>query len=454
MSPRGISVSEVSEHDQEHDAWIVINGDVWDVTDFAPKHPGGLDVIRAYLGRDGSAAYNEVHGPRVAATHLESSCLKGRLDLSTMTDDWKARESKDAKTAQAPRKGDWPPLDAIINLHDFEDAAHKRLSAKSWAYYTCGANDSFTKEANAHWYRKIMLRPRLLVGVREVDCSTTILGRKYSMPVFSAPAALAKLSHPDGELAIARATALKGTTMVACHNASYSFPEIRQAMPAGNPIFYQLYFNKDRAATDKVVREVASLKPQAIIVTADLPVVGKRDGDERLKIDTSQTVGNLSPNGAAAVADKKGAGLARSTGALIDPDLKWCDIEQLVRRVDIPVFVKGIQHAADARRALAAGCAGIYISNHGGRAADTAQPSILTLLEIQANCPEVLEQMEVFIDGGVRRGTDVLKAVCLGASAVCIGRAILYATTYGQEGVEHALDSESTHFLKAVCSRN
>jgi len=114
----------------------------------------------------------------------------------------------------------------------------------------------------------------------------------------------------------------------------------------------------------------------------------------------------------------------------------------LQKLTGIPVFVKGIQCAADARKALEYGCAGIYLSNHGGRAVDTAQPSILTLLEIQANCPEVLEQMEVFIDGGIRRGTDILKAICLGASAVCLGRPFLYAVGYGQKGMEHAIESE------------
>jgi L-lactate dehydrogenase (cytochrome) len=449
-----ISVEELSKHNSSNDAWIVINGNIWDVTEFAPQHPGGAEIINEYLGQDASAAYNEVHGPGIAAKYLDDSCLKGRLDLSTVTEEWKAKQVSNVQSSQRVKEGEKPPLEAIINLYDFEEASQRSLSAKSWAFYTAAANDSFTKEANIDWYKKIWFRPRVLMGVKDVDCSATILGDKFALPVFSSPAALAKLSHPDGELAMARGAVAKGTTICACHNASYSFQEIRDVMPPDYPVFYQLYFNKDRTATEKLVKDVAKLKPKCIMVTVDLPVVGKREADERVKIDAAQTAGKLADVSAGAgtpTKDKKGSGLARSTGSFIDSNLKWADIALLKNLVDIPIFVKGIQCATDARKALEIGCAGIYISNHGGRAVDTAQPSILTLMEINANCPEVLEQMEVFIDGGIRRGTDVLKAICLGASGVCLGRPFLYAVGYGQEGMEHAIDSKSApQFLRCL----
>jgi len=210
-------------------------------------------------------------------------------------------------------------------------------------------------------------------------------------------------------------------------------------------VFFQLYVNKDRVVTEKLVREVSGRKGlQGILVTADLPVVGKREDDERVKIDANYSQPK-SFQSQTVTKDKKGAGLARATGSFIDSNLKWEDIRWLQTITDAPIFVKGIQSATDARKALEYGCKGIYISNHGGRAADTAQPSLLTLLEINANCPEVMEQMEVFVDGGIRRGTDVLKAICLGASGVTMGRPFLYAVGYGQEGVEHAVDSKCNH---------
>lgn len=453
-----VPISELGKHHGASDAWIVINKEVWDVTDFAPKHPGGVEAIREYFGQDASKAYNDVHGPSLVHKHLDSSKLKGKLDESTITQEWKSKQAsnveeeksiaqlkiKSSSTSSSVGENDIddrpaPPLDAILNMYDFEAAAQKLVSAKAWGLYSSAANDSLTLGSNIDLYRRIWFRPRVLVGVKDVDTSTTILGQKYALPFFSAPCALAKLSHPDGEQAMARATVAKGTTMVACNNASFSLAKIMSAMPDKHPIFYQLYFNKDRSVTEKLVKEATKLAPRAIMVTVDLPVVGKREGDERIRIEANYQAGkNLQSQ--KTKGDKKGSGLARATGSFIDPDLKWEDLLWLRTITDIPVFVKGIQSAADARKALEYGCAGIYISNHGGRAVDTAQPSLLTLMEIQANCPEVLEQMEVFIDGGIRRGTDILKAICLGASGVCVGRPFMYALAYGQEGMEHAID--------------
>ena len=448
-SEEKLSVTELSKHDNSADAWILINGVVWDVTEFAPKHPGGVEIITEYLGRDATKAYNEVHGPSLVSQHLDKSKNKGKLDESTITEEWKAKQADNVAEEKPVEDEGPPPLDAILNLYDFEDAAQRILSKKSWAFYSAAANDCLTRDANVDWYRKIWFRPRVLAGVKDVSTASTIMGHKFDVPIFSSPAALAKLSHPDGELAMARALAKKGTTIVACNNASYSYPEIVEAVPKDYPTFYQLYVNKDRPITEKLVKEVSKLRPKAIIVTVDLPVVGKREADERVKIDAAYQAGkNMQvQNISGETKDKKGAGLARATGSFIDSDLKWEDLMWLKSITDVPLFVKGIQCAADARKALDYGCAGIYISNHGGRAVDTAPPSILTLMEINANCPEVLEQMEVFIDGGIRRGTDILKAICLGATGVCLGRPFLFAVCYGQEGMEHAIDSMSLSAL-------
>lgn len=440
MSDQKVPVSEVLTHSTAKNGWLVINGVVWDVTEFAPTHPGGVDIVVEYLGRDATKAYNEVHGPNLVSKHLDSSKRVGALDKSSVTEEWRSQlEAPEDVEGSRPVDDSPPDLDTILNMYDFEAAAKRIVSAKTWAFYSGAANDCLSLQANIDWYRKIWFRPRVLMGVAGVDTSVTILGQKYSMPIFSSPAALAKLSHPDGELAMARGAVAKGTTICVCNGASYSLAEISDAIPEGYPKFYQLYFNKDRRSTEKLMQEVISLRPRAVLATVDLPVVGKREADERIKIEAS-----YKPTKNAQVQvlpkDNRGTGLARATGSFIDPGVTWKDIKWLIELSDIPVFVKGIQCAQDARRALDIGCKGIYISNHGGRAVDTAPPSILTLLEIQANCPHVLEQMEVFIDGGIRRGTDVLKAICLGASAVCLGRPFLYAVTYGQAGMERALE--------------
>lgn len=433
-----ISVEEISQHGSESSLWTVINGDVWDLTDFAPTHPGGLDIILEYAGQDASRAYNEVHGPSLAAKSLPSSALKGKLDEATVTEEWKSKQVANKEHTSDPDEK--PDLGQILNTYDFEAAAQKSVSAKTWAFQSGAANDNITHKANVNFYQRIYFRPRVMVGVANPDTSVNLFGHKFSAPIFSSPAALAKLAHPDGELAMYRAAHSRGVTIIGCNNASFSFSEIRGAIEDQNyPLFYQLYVNKDRKATEKLMREVNSLNPMGIMVTADLPVVGKREADERVQLEAGyQTAKHMAVQ--SVKGDKKGSGLARTTGSFIDPALNWNDIAWLKTLTNAPIFVKGIQSAADARKALEYGCAGIYVSNHGGRAADTAQPSILTLLEIQANCPEVLEKLEVFIDGGIRRGSDILKAYCLGASGVCLGRPFLFAVGYGEEGVGHLID--------------
>jgi L-lactate dehydrogenase (cytochrome) len=204
-----------------------------------------------------------------------------------------------------------------------------------------------------------------------------------------------------------------------------------------------LYINKDRSKTEELLRVVNS-RPQikAIFVTVDLPVVSKREADERIKVDTLYSSGLGRPT----TTDNKGAGLARSVGSFIDPAFSWDDLAWLRRHMKLPIVLKGIQSAADARLAMHMGCQGIVISNHGGRALDGAPASILVLLELHRECAEVFDHMEVFIDGGFRRGSDVLKAICLGASGVGLGRPFMYAINYGTEGVVHLASSKSSSY--------
>jgi L-lactate dehydrogenase (cytochrome) len=205
------------------------------------------------------------------------------------------------------------------------------------------------------------------------------------------------------------------------------------------PFFFQLYVNKDRAASEALLKDAEKNGIKGVWFTIDGPVQGKREGDERVKVE-STTFAKAAISGAAATNDAKGGGLGRTMGGYIDDTFNWDDIAWLRKATKLPIVAKGVQTAEDAVLAMKHGLDGIVITNHGGRNLDTSPPSLLTLLEIRRHAPEVFAHLEVYLDCGVRRGTDIVKALCLGAKAVGMGRPFLYALTYGQEGVEHFID--------------
>jgi L-lactate dehydrogenase (cytochrome) len=331
-----------------------------------------------------------------------------------------------------------PILETIMNADDFEKAASQAFSEKAWAYIYGASNDNITRDANQQMLRRIWLRPAILRDVSIVDTTTTLFGCHLSMPVYISPTGAVKMAGPDGELAQAKAAAATGIVQCVSTPASYPHEEILASTP--RQAFFQLYVNKDRAKSEETIRQVtASGVVKAIFVTVDSPVISKREADERVKSDAAAAQGfGPTPRGK----DKRGSGLTRQNSSFIDPTLQWDDIRWLRSITNLPIVIKGIQRWEDAVRAMNWKCDGIVVSNHGGRAADTAPPSIVALLELRRNCPQVFDAMKVLVDGGFRRGSDVLKAVCLGAAAVGVGRPFMYAVNYGQDGVEHLANSE------------
>ena len=265
--------------------------------------------------------------------------------------------------------------------------------------------------------------------------------------MFVSPAGAAVTAGPEGEIALAKGAARGDIVQCIATPASFPLSEILEATQ--KQAFFQLYVNKDRAKSEAILHQLtASGKVKALFVTADMPVVSKREGDERVKAEAAAVHASVVTQ--AKKKDKKGAGLTRLNSAFIDSSFNWEDLSWLRKHTQLPILIKGVQRAEDARIAMQLGCQGIVIGNHGGRAADTAPPAILTLLEMHRCCPEVFGNMEILIDGGFRRGSDVVKAICLGASAVGFGRSFMYAVNYGQEGVEHAIESKFSEFLKGL----
>ena len=353
-----------------------------------------------------------------------------------------------------------PPLSTIINCDDFEEVAKNTLAKKTWAFYSSAATDCYTYERNRSFFSRIWFRPRILRDVSKIDTTTSILGHNVGVPFMVHPAALVKLVHPDGEKGIARGLSKENVpycvssiyspnnqsccteTVISqvSSNASYPIDEVVSSVRKGQPFFFQLYVNKDRKQSEELLKRVRAAGCSAVFVTVDAPVPGKREADERVSADPST---NAPMSGAQAVNDKKGGGLGRIMGAYIDSSLSWDDLQWLRRNWDGKIVLKGIQTAEDAKMAADAGVDGIVLSNHGGRSLDTSPPSIMILLECQRRYPEIFDQIEVYVDGGIRRGTDILKCLCLGAKAVGLGRPFLYSVNYGAEGVEHMVDSKS-----------
>ncbi|KAF2164286.1 hypothetical protein M409DRAFT_25166 [Zasmidium cellare ATCC 36951] len=425
-----ISYEEVGQHNRAGDLWIIVHDQVYDLSAF--EHPGGAAVIYQYAGRDATLAFDQIHSPGIVKA-LSAEQNMGSINPDTLPRNEEQSVEQANTILIKPSK---PDLYSLISVHDFEDVAKHTLTAKAYAFYSSAATDLVSHQANLMCHRKLLLRPRVLRNVKEVNMRRRILGCESSAPFFLSPAAMAKLAHTEGELAVARACGEEGIAQVISSNASYPLAEIVAAGRPNQPFFLQLYVNSDRSKTEELLRHARELGVKGIFITVDAPVPGKREADERIAAE--HVVAAIS--GAVATNDRKGGGLGRVMAKYIDPTFSWDDLTWIKGVSGLPLVLKGVQTAADARKAAQHGADGIFLSNHGGRSLDTTQPAILTLLEMHKCCPEVFGQLEIYVDGGFTRGTDILKAIALGATPVGIGRPWLYALTYGQGGLQHMMN--------------
>ncbi|KAI9158791.1 Cytochrome b2-like protein [Paramyrothecium foliicola] len=347
-------------------------------------------------------------------------------------------------------QNDKPDLELLISAHDFEPVASRTFTPKAWAFVSSAATDLHTKTRNSSAYASIGLRPRALRNVAHVDTSAAILGSSMRMPIFCSPTAMAKLVHEEGEKDIGRACKESGIAQCVSMSASYPLQDIAKAIdehsvppssPLPNyqvPLFFQLYVDKNRDNSKRLLQQAQRTGVKGVLLTIDAPVPGKREADERIPAD--ETMGSLL-SGAKAGNDSKGGAIGRSMGGYIDASFSWADIDWVRECVPgLPIILKGIQTYEDALLARQAGVDAIIVSNHGGRSLDTSPATIMVLLELRQNCPEIFESMEVYVDGGISRGTDIFKALCLGAKAVGIGRGCLYSLNYGREGVARYIE--------------
>lgn len=326
----------------------------------------------------------------------------------------------------------------LINLWDYEILARQRLEAASWAYYSGGAGDERTLRDNQEAFARLKLLPHVLTGISAADTHTTVLSIPVSMPILIAPMAVQGLAHADGEEATASAAGRAGTLMVASTETTCSLEAIAAA--ATGPLWYQLYIYRDHLEfAERLVHRAEDAGYQAIVLTVDAPRWGRMDRSLRAGELDSQNVetGNFAGE--------------EVTPAVEAAALSWDVLQWLRDTTPLPIIVKGLLRADDAGSAIDHGVNGIIVSNHGGRVLDGV---ISTIEALPAVVESAAGRCEVYLDGGIRRGTDVLKALALGARAVLVGRPVLWGLAVaGSNGVEAVLRllHEELEVAMALC---
>jgi isopentenyl diphosphate isomerase/L-lactate dehydrogenase-like FMN-dependent dehydrogenase len=324
-----------------------------------------------------------------------------------------------------------------LNVRDYEQLAAGLLAPGAHGYYAGGAGDELTLRENVEAFRRWVLRPRMLVDVEACTTATTVLGQDVSLPVLVAPVAFQRVAHPEGEVAMARAAHAAGTVMCLSTLATSTPAEVAAV---GGPRWFQLYVFRDEGVTRDLVAQARDHGFAALVLTIDAPVRGNRERDVRTGFQIPPEI-TIAPLG-------RGGLTPKQVFDMISPSLTWRDVERFAVDAGMPLLVKGVLTAEDARLACEHGAAGVVVSNHGGRQLDGVAATIEAL-------PEVVEavggRVEVLVDGGVRRGSDVVKALAVGARAVLVGRPALWGLTVaGEGGARRVLEILRSEVLNAL----
>lgn len=416
-------------------------------------------MILQLAGQDATEEYDPIHPPGLLEQHLRPEDKLGHVKPETLPQKRGAADAAEEETETS--------LDDLLNLDEIEQLATKKISRKAWAYYWSAGDDLFSKNFNNRVYRQILLRPRVFVDCVECDTSTSFLSHRVKLPIYVSPAAMARLAHPSGEHGIAQACETYGAMQIISQNASMTPEQIVKDAKPGQVFGWQLYVQKDIAKSEAMLARINKLPAiKFICLTLDAPVPGKREEDER-----SKNIGATLPVPSAIQGGKKSSSVSKTSASAKTPNspgakskgrkkelagvgqqlffgtaanLTWKKtLSWLAEHTNLPIVLKGLQTHEDAYLAAlhAPQVKAIILSNHGGRALDTAPPAVHTLLEVRKYCPEVFDKLEVWVDGGIKRGTDVVKALCLGARGVGIGRPALFGLgAGGQAGVERVFE--------------
>jgi L-lactate dehydrogenase (cytochrome) len=392
--------------------------------------------------------------------YLPPECLVGPVDPDTLGKLRSPQEEKAKTPSETNTSEGIPHVSLCVTAPDFETAAKAVLPHKSYVYASGSANTGASLKGNLDDWSRINFRPRVMRNVGDVDSSRKMFGHSSPYPFYISPMGTLGAIHSGAEPEMIRGAVRKGVHMVVSTASSKPSEQIMQTyvdeqetMKNGSPtkLFYQYYMPVDRNKAIELMQLVKKTGYKGLWITVDTPILGKRTADRYLQAEEALAVGLAEETTAEwetgsdnAFAPAMGG---RPVQGQLSPHTTWDDLKWIRDQWSGPIVLKGVQCAEDAKLAMQYGCDGILLSNHGGRQMHTAPSSLMTLLEIRTYCPEVLGKLEIYLDGGLRDGNDVLKALCLGATAVGVGRPFLYAlAAYGARGVERCVDGEFQRF--------
>ncbi|KAI1468212.1 FMN-dependent dehydrogenase-domain-containing protein [Daldinia caldariorum] len=469
-----LDAAELAKHNTASSCWIVVDGKVYDVTPYLEHHPGGAAILVKQGGTDATAEFRTIHSPDVLeylpkgsylgeVTPEALKSLTARLSSSTPATNSVLPPSPSPSpppisTLSSPDANGPPHIAHCVAVSDFEPVAKAVVPRNVFSYISSSANSGLSLQGNLSSWSSIKFRPRILRDVERVSAKSAIFGHATPFPFYVSAMGMLGRGHPNAEAELVRGLARRGAHAMISSESSLPMEDIAAALSdeqrklasgqgAGekqvdefppSQLHFQLYVHADHSVTLSRIRRAKAAGFRSIWVTVDTACLGKRTADRRVKAAEALEVGL----GDAA----EQAGVGRNTGfypsrAHFKPSLSWEDLVWIKKEWGGPLVLKGVQCAEDAKLALEHGCEGILLSNHGGRQAHTAPDALTTLLEIRTYCPEVLGKLDIFVDGGLRDGADVLKAICLGATAVGVGRPFFYAlAAYGSKGVERCID--------------